>query len=187
VIIVTSPFVETSPNGEEAQGMRTLVIGAALAAVVVSVTACSGASSLSAADRAVIRDADLYAIDRIEKNFHKSMSIHDVDLMMSLWAPNATFTVGPGKTATGKREIRAYWLKKSKAFQRTTHWISETPAYKVRATANGDRGTLTFECHYIDVDKKNVVVVTAADIEVAKIDGKWLITNMVPASTSLKS
>src|SRR5262245_45087352 len=166
--------------------MRTLVIGSALAAVVVGLTACSGTSNLSAADRAVIRDADLYAIDRIEKNFHKSMSTHDIDLMMSLWAPNATFTVGPGQTASGKREIRAYWLKKSKAFRPSTHWVSETPAYKVRATANGDRGTLTFECHYVDVNKKNVVVVTAADIEVGKIDGRWLITNMVPASASLK-
>ena len=167
--------------------MRTLVIGCALASVVVGLTACAGASKLSAVDQAVVRDADLYAIDRIEKNFHKSMSMHDIDLMMSLWAPNATFTIGPGQTATGKREIRAYWLKKSKAFLPTTHWVSETPAYKVRATANGDRGTLTFECHYIDVDKKNLVVVTAADIEVAKIKGHWLITNMVPASASLTS
>jgi ketosteroid isomerase-like protein len=167
--------------------MRTSLIGVAAAAAAVSLTGCFGGSTSSVAERAVIRDADLYAIDRIEKNFHKSMSMHDIDLMMSLWAPNATFTVGPGKTATGKKEIRAYWLKKSKAFKPTTHWISETPAYKVRATANGDRGTLTFECHYIDVNKKNLVVVTAADIEVAKIDGKWLITNMVPASASLTS
>lgn len=167
--------------------MRTLLIGGALAATVVALTACAGASKLSAADQAVIREADLYAIDRIEKNFHKSMSMHNIDLMMSLWAPNATFTVGPGQTATGKREIRAFFLKKSKAFLPTTHWVSETPAYKVRATANGDRGTLTFECHYIDVDKKNLVVVTAADIEVSKINGHWLITNMVPASASLTS
>jgi ketosteroid isomerase-like protein len=165
--------------------MRTLFIGVAMTALVFALAGCGASTSL--VDQAVIRNADLYAIDRIEKNFHKSMSIHDIDLMMSLWAPNATFTVGPGQTATGKTEIRRYWLKKSKAFQPTTHWVSETPAYKVRATANGDRGTLTFECHYIDVNKKNLVVVTAADIEVAKIDGKWLITNMVPASASLTS
>jgi hypothetical protein len=165
--------------------MRTLFIGVAMTALVFALAGCGASTSL--VDQAVIRNADLYAIDRIEKNFHKSMSIHDIDLMMSLWARNATFTVGPGQTATGKTEIRRYWLKKSKAFQPTTHWVSETPAYKVRATANGDRGTLTFECHYIDVNKKNLVVVTAADIEVAKIDGKWLITNMVPASASLTS
>jgi ketosteroid isomerase-like protein len=165
--------------------MRALFTGGALAALVVLLTGCG--SRESATNAAVIRDADLYAIDKIEKNFHKSMSIHDIELMMSLWAPNATFTVGPGKTATGKKQIRDYWLNKSKAFQPTTHWVSETPAYKVRATANGDRGTLTFECHFIDVNSENVVVVTAADIEVAKINGKWLITNMVGGSASLKS
>lgn len=165
--------------------MRTLVIGGVLAALVVSLAACG--SSVNSSQQAVIRDADLYAIDRIEKNFHKSMSKHDIELMMSLWARNATFTVGPGQTATGKSQIRAYWMKKSKAFQPTTHWVSDTAAYKVRATANGDKGTLTFECHYIDVDSHNVVVVTAADIEVAKIDGKWLITNLVGGSASLKS
>jgi hypothetical protein len=165
--------------------MRTPWIASALAALVV-LAGCGG-SSASLADKMVIRDADLYAIDRIEKSFHKSMSMHNIDLMMSLWAPNATFTVGPGHTESGKAQIRAYWLHKSKAFQPTTHWISDTAAYKVRATANGDKGTLTFECHYIDVNTNNVVVVTAADIEVAKIDGTWLITNMVGGSASLKS
>jgi len=165
--------------------MRALLTGGALAALVVLLTGCG--SNESSTNAAVIRDADLYAIDKVEKNFHKSMSKHDIELMMSLWAPNATFTVGPGQTATGKKQIRAYWLKKSKAFLPTTHWVSETPAYKVRATANGDRGTLTFECHFIDVNSENVVVVTAADIEVAKIAGKWLITNMVGGSASLKS
>jgi hypothetical protein len=90
-------------------------------------------------------------------------------------------TFGPGKTATGKREIRAWW-KKSKAFLPTTHWISDTPAYKVRATANGDRGTLTFECHFIDVDKQNHIIPTAADIEVAKVNGHWLITRLIAGS-----
>lgn len=165
--------------------MRALLTGGALAALVVLLTGCG--SNESSTNAAVIRDADLYSIDKIEKNFHKSMSTHDIELMMSLWAPNATFTVGPGQTATGKEQIRAYWLKKSKAFLPTTHWVSETPAYKIRATANGDRGTLTFECHFIDVNSENVVVVTAADIEVAKIAGKWLITNMVGGSASLKS
>jgi hypothetical protein len=161
--------------------MRTLGIGCALLAAVIGLTACAGTSKLSAVDQAVVRDADLYAIDRIEKNFHKSMSMQDIDLMMSLWAPNATATFGPGKTATGKREIRAWW-KKSKAFLPTTHWISDTPAYKVRATANGDRGTLTFECHFIDVDKQNHIIPTAADIEVAKVNGHWLITRLIAGS-----
>ena len=36
---------------------------------------------------------------------------------------------------------------------------------------NGDRGTLHFECHYVDVETSKVVSVTAADFDVARIDG----------------
>ena len=37
--------------------------------------------------------------------------------MMSLWAPNATLTVGPGETAAGVEEIRQFFLDKSSMFQ----------------------------------------------------------------------
>ena len=85
----------------------------------------------------------------------------------------------------GKKQIRQYWLKKSKNFQPTNHWVSETLAYKVRITVNGDRGTLYFECHYVDVKTGDLGPITAADMDVARIDGRWLITNMVGASARL--
>ena len=165
--------------------MRILLIGGALGAVVLALAACGGSSTSSASEQAVQRQADLYAIDRIEKVFHKATSRHDIDLMMSLWAPNATFTVGPGQTAAGKQEIRKFWLEKSVAFQPSNHWVSDTAAYKIRITVNGDRGTLYFECHYIDVKTHELGPITAADLDVARINGRWLITNMVGASATL--
>ena len=66
------------------------------------------------------------------------------------------------------------------------HWVSDHPAYKVEITVNGDRGTLHFECHYVDYDTEKVASVTAADLDVARIDGQWLITNMVAGTTELK-
>jgi ketosteroid isomerase-like protein len=165
--------------------MRTLVVGGALGIVVVWLAACGNSSSGSASEQAMQRQVDLYAIDQIEKTFHKATSKHDIDLMMSLWAPNATFTVGPGQTATGKKQIRQVWLKKSKAFKPTTRWVSDTPAYKVRVTVNGDKGTLNFECHYVDVKTGELEVITAADQEVARINGQWLITSMVGGSATL--
>jgi len=166
--------------------MRTFSIACALAIVVVARAACgSGGNSVS--EQAMQRDADRWAIDQIEKNFHKAISRKDIDVMMSLWAPNATFTYGPGETATGKKQIRQVWLKESKNFQPTNHWVSETLAYKVRITVNGDRGTLYFECHYIDVKTHELGPITAADLDVARINGRWLITNMVGASATLST
>jgi ketosteroid isomerase-like protein len=163
--------------------MRTLFIGGALAIIVVSLAACGNSSANSTSEQALQRQADLYAIGQIEKRFHKATSRHDIDLMMSIWAPNATFTVGPGQTATGRDEIRQVWLNKSKAFK--ANWVSDTPAYKLRITVNGDKGTLNFECHYVDVKTRKVAVITGADQEVARINGKWLITSMVGGSATL--
>jgi hypothetical protein len=94
-------------------------------------------------------------------------------------------TLGPGETATGPDEIRRYFLEKSVAFNPKTHWVSDHPAYKVEITVNGDRGTLHFECHYIDYDTGEVALTTSADMDVARIGGQWLITNMVGASAEL--
>jgi uncharacterized protein (TIGR02246 family) len=164
--------------------MRTLLMGGVLAILAVVLSACGGSTGSSASERALQKQADTYAIDQIEKYFHKAMSKKDIELMMSLYAPNATFTAGPGVTATGKREIREFWLK-SVAFEPETQWVSDHPAYKLRVTVNGDLGTLHFECHMIDVKTGKVAAVTAADQDVAKIDGKWLITKMVGGTAVL--
>jgi uncharacterized protein (TIGR02246 family) len=166
--------------------MRTLLIGGALGVLVISLAACGGSGTSSAAQQAMQRQADLYAIDRIEQKFHQATSKHDIELMMSLWAPTATFTTSPGQTLTGKEKIRQFWLA-APAFQPANHWVSDTPAYKIRITVNGDRGTLYFECHYIDSKTSELGPVTAADQQVARINGRWLITDMVGASATLSS
>ena len=61
------------------------------------------------------------------------------------------------------------------------HWESDTPSYKLRATVNGDKGTLYFECHYIDTTTQEVVAYVGVDHNVQKIDGKWLIVDSVAA------
>lgn len=165
--------------------MRRVLIGGALGVLVVSLAACGSSSSKSASEQAMQRRADLWSIDQIEKNFHKATSRKDIDLMMSLWAPNATFTYGPGETATGKRQIRRAWLIENKNFRPAFHKVSETLAYKVRVTASGDRGTLYFECHYIDLKTHKLGPLTAADLDVARINGRWLITSLVGAPGTL--
>jgi hypothetical protein len=166
--------------------VRRLSIGSGIAIVVISLAACGGSSSNATDAQAMQLDADYWQIDQIEKNFHESTTTKNIDQMMALWAPDATLTVGSGETAVGVDEIRRFWLEKSTAFKPETHWISDHPAYKLDITVNGDRGTLHFECHYVDYDNEKVVYVTSGDIDVARIDGQWLITNMVGATTELK-
>ncbi|SRR5713101_3369246 len=159
-----------------------LVLGLALA---VSLAACGGSGKTSAATQQLQRQADLYAIDQIEKTWHKASSTHNVNLMMTLWAPDATFTIATA-TYTGKQQIRDFFVHTAGPFQPQNHWLSDTPAYKVRITVNGDKGTLYFECHYVDLKTDKVVTVAAADQNVRKIDGRWLITSSAGATPTLQ-
>jgi ketosteroid isomerase-like protein len=126
--------------------------------------------------------ADHYALQQIEANFHKAASTKDVDLMVSLFADTATVTIGGDQTYTGKDEIRKFFATKAGPFQPQNNWISETPAYKIRTTVSGDKGTLYFECHYVDVASRTVVSVVGAEQNVARINGQWLITTLTASS-----
>ena len=149
--------------------------------VLVSV-GCQAATPAANAD--LQRQADLYAIDQIEVTWHQAASTQDVELMMSIWADNATATLG-GVTITGKDALRNFFATKAAPFQPQNHWVSDTPAYKIRTTVDGDTGTLYFECHYVDPTTKMVMSVVAADQKVARINGKWLITDLVSSSPVL--
>jgi ketosteroid isomerase-like protein len=128
----------------------------------------------------------MWEIDKIEKDFHGAMSDKNIDQMMALFAPNATMTVGPGETATGLEEIQTFWEDKSATFAPENEWISDHPAYKLEITVDGNRGTLHFECHFVDAETGKVVSVTAADLDVARVDGSWLITNMIGGTAVLE-
>ena len=165
--------------------MRKLVMGSLLGIFVLAVVlaACSGSGSNEPPSER--RFQDMWEIDQIEKQFHQATSEKNIDLMASLYAPNATFTVGGGETAVGIDEIKEFWTTKSPAFDADNTWVSDHPAYKMEITVNGDKGTLHFECHFVDANTGKVAAVTAGDADVARIDGKWLITNFVGGTTEL--
>ncbi len=162
--------------------MKKVVTIAVLAGLVLAVSAYGAGKGNSPST--IQRQATYYQIERIEQIWHKAASTKNLDLMMSIWAPNATMTIG-GQTVTGKTAIRGIFAKAG-PFQPQNHWISDTPAYKIRVSVNGDRGTLYFECHYIDVDTGKVAAVVGADQQVQKINGRWLITNLAASSVTLQ-
>ncbi len=155
-----------------------------MAAAIVG-AGCGGTSTGTAAGTAAERDANLYAIDQIEKTWHKAASTGNVDLMMTIWASDATFNEGT-ETLSGSAAIRDFFAHRAGPFKAGHHWISETPAYKTRETVNGDHGTLYFECHYVDAATGKVVSVVAADQDVQRIGGKWLITRSAASTAVLE-
>jgi ketosteroid isomerase-like protein len=164
--------------------MRRMAAAGLALTVVLALGACGGSGKKSATSQLEQRDADMYSIDQIERTWHRASSTQNVDLMMSIWASDATFNVGTD-TYTGKTQIRGFFAHKAGPFQPGNHWLSDTPAYKVRITVNGDKGTLYFQCHYVDVKTGKLESIVAADQNVQKIDGRWLITTSVAAPATL--
>jgi ketosteroid isomerase-like protein len=160
-----------------------LVVG--VLAVIVPLSASAGTSSGAAAkDDTVQREADLYLIDQVETKFHRATSKHDLNLMMSLWAPGAVFNIDQ-QTLTGKAQIRHWFATENKAFMPNHHWESDTPTYKIRISLNGNKATLYFECHYIDTKTSKVMAVAGVDHTLQKINGKWLIVDSAGAPATL--
>jgi hypothetical protein len=160
------------------------ICGLGAVALTLALAGCGGSSKSSAQSEDIQRQADINAIDQIEKTWHKAASTKDVDLMMSIWAPNATFNVGTD-TYTGTAEIRDFFAHKAGPFLPENDWASETPAYRIRITVNGDKGTLYFQCVYVDRKTSKVVSVVSADQDVRRINGRWLMTRSVAAPATL--
>ena len=126
-------------------------------------------------------------ISQIERSFHEAISKKDIDQMVSLFAPNATVHVRPRADGDGKEQDPAGLVEQVGWVQARDALVVRTiPHTSSRSRVDGDRGTLHFECHFIDVDTGKVAAVTAGNLDVAKIDGRWLITNFVGSTSELE-
>jgi ketosteroid isomerase-like protein len=164
-----------------------LIVGvlALVAALVVPLTASGrGATRVSSLDSTTQREADLYEINEIEVKFHRATSHHDINLMMSIWAPGAVFNIDQ-QTLVGKAQIRHWFLTKNKAFMPGNHWESDTPSYKIRVNLNGDNATMYFECHYVDPKTSKVVAAAGVTHTLQKVNGQWLITDSAGSTATL--
>ena len=166
--------------------MRKLAYLAVVAALLVALQTGLGKATASTATRSesvTQQEADKWEIDQIEVKFHRATTNHDINLMMSLWAPGAIFNIDQ-QTLTGKAEIRHWFLTQNKAFMPTHHWVSDTPSYKLRITLNGDKATLYFECDYFDPNTGVLTGAAAVTHQLQKINGQWLIVNSAGANVS---
>jgi hypothetical protein len=162
-------------------GIEMLRLTVALSVLVMALAGCATGAAPAPSASDLQRQADLYSIGQIEVKWHEAATHKDVDEMMSLWTKDATFTTA-SKTYTGADEIRQFFATQAAPFKKENNWVSDTPAYKSRVTLDGDKGTLYFECDYIDVATGQVKVIVSADQAVARINGTWLITAAISAT-----
>jgi hypothetical protein len=124
--------------------------------------------------------ADVLAVRNIEVIFHTAGSVlpeKNLDLMMSIFGDGAilTDTAHNNKVYTGKAEVRRYWADVSGPFRPEHHWIGYTPAMRMHAEVEGDKGSLYFECLWMDVDANAVGAHAFSDMKLTRVNGTWLV------------
>src|SRR5215472_5126610 len=123
---------------------------------------------------------DFMNIHKIEIVFHEAGTTKNLDLMMSLFADDATITSG-GKTYTGKDQVRSYW-QAAGPFQPQNQWVAYTPAFRIKYTVEGDAAHLYFECLYVDKAANKIAAHTNSEDTLVRVNGKWLIKDMKAAT-----
>jgi hypothetical protein len=161
--------------------MRKLIlVGLVLGALL---SGCGGDGSPKASPQ-TFEAADKYAIAQLQTRWHEANSTKNIEEVMALFADDAILTVG-GQTYTGKDQIQNFVLTKSGPFRPENRWTSLHPAFKVRISSVEDRGTIHFECHYVDVATQAFKSSVAADAKVARVKDQWLFTSLVASNATL--
>lgn len=166
--------------------MRVFRIMVSLA-TALALVACGRASA--GEETAKQRGSDdrpaVAGIYELQADIHRSGTSKDVDLLMSRWADDASLVV-KDVTYVGKEQIRNFFVNSHPAFKPENRWVALTRSPNIRVTANGNHGTLYFECYFVDATTKQVVAATSASTKVVRVSGRWLLTEYRSGSVELE-
>jgi uncharacterized protein (TIGR02246 family) len=153
----------------EATKMRALVLSFLLAFGIIDVAIADTEENAE----------DFMAMHQIEIAWHDAQTTKNLNLMLSLFADDATLTTG-GKTYTGKEQIRAFW-RAAGVFQPQNQWVVYTPAFRIKYDVRCDTAHLYFECLAVDKAAKKIVSHTNSNDTLTHVNGRWLIKDVKAA------
>ena len=167
----------------------TLVLLAAALLVVGSFLAGTASAGLRAHAGAPVADTEKAAIGEVyqlQAAFHRAKTNQDIDLMMSLWAPDGVLSIqgDPNSPYVGKAALRNFWLN-SGSFK--NHRLSLVPSFKTTIVMNGAQAYLYFECHDVgnyDQPTRSIVSDTFLAGTVRFEAGSWMFANMTAGKSS---
>ena len=148
--------------------------GAALGAVVLAVPEVASAHDGHGSQQ-------LGEIYQLQAAFHRAKSHQDIDLMMSLWAEDCTFTLN-GTTYSGKDAARTFFVNFGSWLH---HRLSLVPSFKDQIVVHGNTAFLYFECHDVAFDTddplgpQGAIVTHLANFgTIRNVSGSWLFWRM---------
>jgi ketosteroid isomerase-like protein len=113
-------------------------------------------------------------IYELQAAFHRAKSHQDIDLMVSLWTDDCTFT-NAGTLFSGKDAVRTFFLGSGSWLHQR---ISFVPSFKDQIEVHGDTAFLYFECHDVDLATGAVVTHLFNAGQIRNVSGSWLFQHM---------
>jgi ketosteroid isomerase-like protein len=115
-------------------------------------------------------------IYQLQAAFHRAKSHQDIDLMVSLWTDDASFTFN-GATFSGKQGVHDFFIG-SGSWKH--HRMSLVPSFKDQIDVHGDTATLYFECHDVVLDANDPAGSVGAVVthlvnagKIRRVSGSW--------------
>jgi ketosteroid isomerase-like protein len=161
--------------------LRTGLTGTALGAAAWAIPGVARAGTTPGSPESV-QVAEIY---QLQAAFHRAKTTQDLELMMSLWAPDATLAIqgDPHSPYTGTAALRAFW-QNSGSF--THRRFSLVPSFKTQITVHGNQAQLYFECHDIgdyDLATRFIASDTFLAGTVRNLAGTWVFADMTAGSS----
>jgi ketosteroid isomerase-like protein len=120
-------------------------------------------------------------IYKLQAAFHQAKSHQDIDLMMSLWAPDASFNFN-GDVFSGADAIRAFFLGSGSWKYRR---MSLVPSFKDQIRLDGDQAYLYFECHDVALTDESAATPAGTVVThltnfgtIRNLNGGWIFQTM---------
>lgn len=120
-------------------------------------------------------EAEEGKIRELQAAFHLAKTTQDIDLMMSLWADNASLAIpgNPNSPFVGADQIRAFLLTTGSF---TNHRFSLVPSFKIQIDVHGEEAFFYEECHDVadfDLPSRSIASSTFLAGTLRKINGEW--------------
>jgi ketosteroid isomerase-like protein len=162
--------------------LRTGLTGTALGAAAWALPGVAHAGTAPGTPENV-QVAEIY---QLQAAFHRAKTTQDLELMMSLWAPDATLAIqgDPHSPYTGTAALRAFW-QNSGSF--THRRLSLVPSFKTQIDVQGNQAWLYFECHDIgdyDLPSRFIASDTFLAGTVRNLGGSWVFSDMTAGKSA---
>ncbi|HTH00990.1 MAG TPA: nuclear transport factor 2 family protein [Vicinamibacterales bacterium] len=155
-----------------------------MAGTAIGVGGFVNSSALLLAQVSGPASAQIGEIYQLQADYHRAKTLQDINLMMSLWDPDAVLTIqgDPGSPYIGLERVQSFYLS-SGSF--TNHRFSLVPSFKTQIKVTGDDAWLYFECHDVgnfDADSRLIAADAFLAGTIRRVGGRWLFWNMTGGS-----